>query len=138
MKGSKKERRLQRHLRNKQKEVDHKKEAWDRGAFIEENHNNGPYSEDYTDKLANRLVDRLIQARNLAISCDVSNEFLIKADSDRNKMFVMYFWKYRKISQDLILHWSPYLERDNRYNTIKNLLETYWDNPDKLICVLEN
>lgn len=135
MKGTKKERRLKRHLRNIKKEQEHKKEAWERGAYIEENHNGGPYTEDYTKELSWRMFSRLVDAKELAMNCEDSNPYLINAGGDRNRMYVMFFWKYKKIVQDLILHWSPDAPKGIEYRWLKRLLETYWDDSDSLICV---
>jgi hypothetical protein len=54
-KENKKRRRLERHIRNKNKEKAYKEEAWENGKLIEENHNNGPYSPGYTLELGQRL-----------------------------------------------------------------------------------
>ena len=54
-KENKKRRRLERHIRNKNKEIEYKAEAWENGKLIEENHNNGPYSSKYTLELGERL-----------------------------------------------------------------------------------
>ena len=44
----KKERRRMRYERNVRKEIEHKNQAWNDGKLIEENHNQGPYSQQYT------------------------------------------------------------------------------------------
>lgn len=107
--SGKKERRKQRHERNIRKEQEYKKEAWDSGKLIEENHNQGPYSEQYTTDLSKRLLQYLGQH-------DKSDEEFIRG-----------FRMYKGKIQDLILHWNPSVPKDHTYYTLKKLLEVYWD-----------
>src|SRR5574344_1407771 len=109
----KKERRLDRHNRNIINEANHKKEAWDNGKLIEENHNQGPYTSDYTRKLSSRLVQYINDEKNRAIN----------SGSD----FVMGFRKYKIKIQDLILHWNNEVPKTKDYEYLKRLLEVYWD-----------
>ena len=51
----KKERRRMRYERNVRKEIEHKNQAWNDGKLIEENNNQGPYSEQYTIAVSERL-----------------------------------------------------------------------------------
>ena len=55
---NKKKRRLARHLRNKAKDENHKKEAWEQGKLIEPNHNGRYYPVEYSIELGKRLLDR--------------------------------------------------------------------------------
>jgi hypothetical protein len=122
------ERREFRYQRNIKKEEDHKKEAWDRGKLIEENHNQGSYSADYTIELTKRLVKY------------IGEELVISNSSDRpSDRFIIGFRKYKIKIQDLILHWNPGVPKNDSYEMMKTLLETYWDevvankNPDSLL-----
>ena len=47
----KKERRRMRYERNVRKEIEYKKQAWESGKLIEENHNGGSYSGPYSIEL---------------------------------------------------------------------------------------
>jgi hypothetical protein len=58
---NKKRRRLERHLRNKAKDENHKKEAWEQGKLIEPNHNGRYYPEEYSLELGKRLLDKPFQ-----------------------------------------------------------------------------
>lgn len=117
----KKERRKQRHLRNIQKEIDHKKDAWEKGKLIEENHNNSFYSEKYTYDLCCRLVKILI---------DIS-----KNNNDPESVIIK-FRLYKNKIRDLILHWNPNVNKGDEYNFLKESLEIYWDDKDNLINYL--
>lgn len=111
-----KERRKARHERNARRDKEHKTQAWDSGRLIEENHNSGPYSQDYTDALATRLV-----------------QYLSEGSKGRTpEEFVKVFWMYKAKIQDLILYWNPSQPQDQRYEFLKTILEVYWDE------VLEN
>jgi len=55
---NKKIRRLERHQRNKKKEEDYKKEAWESGKLIEPNHNNKGYPVEYSLELGKRLLEK--------------------------------------------------------------------------------
>jgi hypothetical protein len=114
--NNKKIRRQLRHERNIKKDQDYKKEAWESGKLIEENHNSGPYTSDYTIELSERLVQYILQERNKAMK-----------DSEPERKFVESFRKYKKKIQTLILHWSPIVPENQEYNFLKELLEIYWD-----------
>ena len=107
--SNKKERRKQRHERNIKKEQEYKKAAWDSGKLIEENHNQGPYSEQYTIDLTERLYKYLGQ------------------HEESDEEFIKGFRKYKMKIQDLILHWNPSVPKDSPYLGLKKLLEVYWD-----------
>lgn len=130
---NKKDRRKARHERNKQAEIDYKKGAWESGKLIEENHNSGPYSKDYTEELSKRLVGRLKTAADLAVNAEETNQFLMQANGNRNDMFINFFRRYKNKIRDLILHWSPELNRGSEYYYLKQLLEVYWDSPEVLL-----
>ena len=55
---NKKKRRLARHLRNKEKDENYKKEAWESGKLIEPNHNNQGYPVEYSLELGKRLLEK--------------------------------------------------------------------------------
>lgn len=109
----KKERRRLRHERNVEKDKTHKKEAWEAGKLIEENHNQGPYSVEYTMNLTSRLVQYILDEKK-------------KSEGDGSK-FVEGFRKYRKKVIDCILHYNPSVPKGPDYHYLKNLLEVYWD-----------
>lgn len=119
----KKERRHQRYLRNVQKEIDYKREAWANGKLIEENHNNGPYSANYTKELAKRLR---------VILYNIANE-----EGNDDERILYRFRQYKMKLRDLILHWSPEAERDYTYQFLKHSLEVYWDESDNLANFLK-
>lgn len=128
-----KERRKLRHQRNIEKDTSHKKEAWDSGKLIEENHNGGPYSSSYTSELADRLIDRLVTGRTYILGCTDNDPVLLKNGGVREQAFIGYYRRYKNKIKTLILHWSPDVKKDNRYNFLKWTLETYWDNPENLL-----
>jgi hypothetical protein len=120
----KKQRREQRYLRNKKKEEDYKKEAWESGKLIEENHNNKPYSPLYTSELGTRLYN---------ILKDIEFKARDFTDVEKRRDYVVYrFRAYRKKIQDYILHYDPGTPKTEAYETLKYMLECYWDCPDKL------
>lgn len=125
----KKERRHQRYLRNVRKEVEHKKEAWEAGKLIEENHNNGPYSAGYSIELGDRLYNIIQSYKEQAYQnpeCPTGdNDFMLKK-------FRMYRMKIR----DFILHYNPDIPKTDAYEYLKMAIETYWDKPDKLLVFL--
>lgn len=108
----KKERRQERKNRNIKKEREYKEGAWEAGKLIEENHNSGPYTEDYTEELASRIIQYLREEYER---------------SSTPEDYVRGFRKYRQKIQDLLLHWSPFAERGREYQYLKRLLEIYWD-----------
>lgn len=72
---NKKKRRLARHLRNKAKDENHKKEAWEQGKLIEPNHNGRYYPLDYSIELGKRLLERpfmtyRMKIRDYLLLCD--------------------------------------------------------------------
>lgn len=112
----KKERQRLRYEKNVQKETEHKKYAWDNGKLIEENHNQGPYSENYTIALSQRLVQYISQERERSLQTETPAQEYVRG-----------FRKYKIKIQDLILHWNPLIPRGIEYNFLKTLLEVYWD-----------
>ncbi len=127
MKGTKKERRHQRYLKNVQKEKDHKKEAWERGKLIEENHNGESYSPEYTVELEERLRTIIsgILPQTAGMDSESSAEFIL-----------LKFRLYRQKIRDYILHYPRSLPKSETYEYLKRAIETYWDTPDKLGEVL--
>jgi hypothetical protein len=117
----KKQRRYERHCRNREKDQQHKEGAWRSGKLIEENHNNSEYSSNYTIELCDRLVDILGDS---LIYCQSINN---------NDLFLSKFRAYRIKVRDLILHWSSTVPKSDKYNFLKRVIEEYWDNPDNLI-----
>lgn len=109
----KKERRKFRYERNVRKEIEHKKEAWESGKLIEENHNNLEYSPEYTIALCDRLLQYI-------------NEEFIKSGRD-SVNFVRGFRKYRMKIRDLVILWNPNVPEDDKFYFFTGLLEAYWD-----------
>lgn len=116
---AKKDRRKARYERNVAKEIKHKKEAWNRGKLIEENHNEGPYSSDYTQELGQRLYD-IIQ--------DLKTQ-----SAGNNEDFILKYRLYKNKIRDFILYYSPDIPKDKIYEYLKYSLEVYWDNPENLL-----
>ena len=113
--SNKKERRKERYERNVSKEISHKKEAWDSGKLIEENHNLNFYTDQYSLELGNRLVSKI---------CSIISETGNR--EDKNTYFLSEFRKYKiKIRDYIIL--SPLSSRNNSWIFLKNILEIYWD-----------
>lgn len=118
----KKERREQRKQRNIQKELDHKKEAWEKGKIIEENHNDGFYSSEFTLKISSRLIEIFSELKNTA--------------GKDNERILYGFRQYRIKVRDTILRWNPAVEYNSDYYYLKTLIETYWDCPENLMNVI--
>ena len=117
---NKKEKRLERHIKNKRNEETHKKEAWKKGKLIRPNHNEKPFPIEYSKSLGIRLINLFKK---------------YKEESTNNEEFVFKFQAYRKRCIEFILYYDHSYPLTNEYNTIKTLLETYWDNPENLINV---
>lgn len=124
----KKERRKLRYLRNIRKEVEYKKDAWEKGKLIEENHNNGPYSPEYSIELGNRLYNIMQSFKEQAFN---SKELLNSVQ--KNEFLIIKFRMYRIKIRDFILHYNPIIPKSKEYNYLKLLIETYWDKPNELI-----
>lgn len=107
-----------RHLRNIAKEVAYKKQAWENGKLIEENHNQGPYSSGYTQELAERLYNIL--------------KNIVNEEGTTKDKIIYRFRQYKMKIRDLILHWGPETEKNQIYNYLKGSLEVYWDDLDNL------
>jgi hypothetical protein len=118
---NKRRRRLERKKRNIEKEVKHKKEAWDSGKLIEENHNDEYYTEEYTIKLGDRLFD-------IIFDC-------VKSSSS-NEEFIVKFRDFKRKIIDFILLYCPTIQKGDKYYFLKACLECYWDNPDQLLSIL--
>lgn len=114
--NNKKIRRQLRHKKNSERDREYKIEAWKSGKLIEENHNSGPYTSDYTIELSERLIQYLLQERDKVMN-----------GPDPEQKFTESFRRYKKKIQTLILHWSPIAPKDFNYDFLKELLETYWD-----------
>lgn len=120
-KENKKRRRLERHIRNKNKEKAYKEEAWENGKLIEENHNNGPYSQKYTLELGDRLYNIMKDVR-----------MKMAEQEDKETYAIFRFRSYRKKIQDYILHYNPDVPKTEAYESLKRLIENYWDCPKDL------
>lgn len=124
---NKKERRYQRYLRNKKKDEDHKKEAWEQGKLIEPNHNNGPYPVDYSIELGSRLRSIMTGKK----------EYILLTDDDKNltknDRFIEEFRKYRLKIRDYLIHYNPEAPKNEDYMYLIELYETYQDSPEKII-----
>lgn len=103
-------RRAERHERNRRKDENHKKEAWDSGRLIEENHGTSPYSPEYTRDLTKRLTEIILGCTGISS-----------------------FRAYRSKIRDLIIYYSPEVEKTGDYYFLKSVLETYWDRAEELM-----
>lgn len=109
---NKKIRRRKRYERNVNKEIVHKNTAWAEGKLLEENHNGGPYSENYTKALTDRLMLYISQGW----------------DGNDYEKYLKNFRKYKQKVITLLLHWSPEVPKSYPgYAELKNLMEVYWD-----------
>lgn len=121
----KKERRRMRYERNVRKEIEYKKQAWENGKLIEENHNGGPYSGPYSIELGDRLYNIIQRYKDQCLA----------PDGGGNERFVMRFRLYRMKIRDFILHYNPDIPKTPAYNYLKSAIETYWDCPENLISL---
>lgn len=128
----KKERRRMRYLRNVRKEVEYKKEAWENGKLIEENHNQGPYSAGYSIELGERLMKIIQGYKEMCLQPNPETG----EGPGGNELMIKKFRMYRMKIRDFILHYNPDIPKTEAYEYLKNGIETYWDNPDNLINVL--
>lgn len=119
----KKERRRLRYERNVRKEIEHKKAAWESGKLIEENHNNGPYSGNYSIELGERLLSIILNYKN---QCEAP-------EGGGNERFIRLFRLYRIKIRDFIIHFNPDIPKTDAYICLKGAIETYWDSPENLI-----
>lgn len=100
-------------IHNRERDLTYKQEAWNSGKLIEENHNQGSYSPEYTRELTKRLVSLIAQDRK---------------ESQTEKEFLSRFLSRKKKIIDLLLLWNPEVSRDvPEHEYLKTLLETYWD-----------
>ena len=83
------------------------------GKLIEENHNGGEYSPEFTEKAASWHIHEL------------SERLSSLEDPER---FLLYFRSRRPKYQTLLLKWSEQLPRDSRFYFLKGLLDLYWQN----------
>lgn len=127
----KKERRRMRYLRNVRKEVEYKKEAWENGKLIEENHNQGPYSAGYSIELGERLMNIMKNYKNMCLQPHPETGIV-----GGNDLMLRKFRMYRMKIRDFIIHYNPEIPKTEAYEYLKNGIETYWDNPENLINVL--
>lgn len=109
---NKKERRKIRHQRNKEKDTQLKKEGWERGKLILENHSGEDFSPGFTVELRNRLYDYVQERR-------------AKATDPYD--FLRSFRQYKSKIIQLILKYNPEVEKEEKYYFLKKLLEVYWD-----------
>lgn len=78
------------------------------GKLIEENHNGGDYSPEFTDKAANWFLREL------------------QGHLETNG-FLLFFRTRRPKYLSLILKWNLQYPRDPRYDFFKGLLDLYWE-----------
>lgn len=117
---AKKERRLQRHLRNKRKDEEHKSNVWESGGLIEENHNNQAYSPERALGIADRLVEKL---RESLETCDT------------NDKFVSRYQGLREWVRNVIVLWPAEVlgESIPSYLLLKATFENYIDSRETLL-----
>jgi hypothetical protein len=126
-----KERRLERHNKNIQKEKEHKISAWNNGKLIEENRNQGPYSPTYTRALTDRLCLYLNEEKEKANQVERGTIKILNKTTglplSPDEVFIRGFRKYKEKIIDLIIYWSPEVPQDLSYQSLKFLMEVYWD-----------
>jgi len=83
------------------------------GKLIEENHNGGEYSSEFTEKAVSWHIREL------------SERLPDMVDPEK---FLLYFRSRRPKYQTLLLKWSSQLPRDSRFYFLKGLLDLYWQN----------
>lgn len=84
--------------------------------FIKENHNNGDYTKDFTIEASNHYLKTLWNEWQL--NCDNGNRYLLS------------FRRIKSDLQSLLLQWNPEVPRNDTYNLIKTLLDTYRENKE--------
>lgn len=107
-------RRKARRESNREKDRAYKEAAWLSGKLIEENHNKNRYTEEYSQKLAERLVNILSTGRRESLD-----------KKDPFNYFHNLFLSYKNRIRDLILNWSG--DKNDNYEYLKAMLENYWD-----------
>lgn len=110
--NNKAERRKARHLRNKENDTRHKKEAWNNGKVILEYNNGEDFSPTFTVELRDRLYYYVKEQRSKA--------------KDPYE-FLRSFQQYKSKIIQLILKYNPDVEQEGKYQFLKKSLETYWD-----------
>lgn len=113
---SSKRSKYKRHLRkvnNKNKDSLKKIESWNRGALIEENHNNQYYSREFTIRLADRLKEYLTVIRSE------------KTTNEGYRKSVLY--RFMDKAKKLVLLADPSCTQLESYKFVKSILEDYWD-----------
>ena len=110
--NNKAERRKARHLRNKESDTRHKKEAWINGKVILEYNNGEDFSPTFTVELRDRLYYYVKEQRSKA--------------KDPYE-FLRSFQQYKSKIIQLILKYNPDVEQEGKYQFLKKSLETYWD-----------
>lgn len=116
--NAKKERRRLRHERNILKDQTHKKDAWDSGKIIYENHNNKFFSPEYSVELTQRLWRMVLES--------------LKSE----ETFIRDYQKIKPKLIDSILMYNPEIPKLDEYQLIKYSLELYWDNRDNMFNLL--
>lgn len=109
------DRRKIRHQRNKEKDVEQKKEAWENGRLIKPDLNSYFWDEDYLHDFERRIVGIMESMKE-------------KKDSYILQKFRLYKDKIKVY----ILKYNPKYTKTKGYYYLKKLLETYWDEPDNL------
>lgn len=108
-----KSKRKERKIRNRELDAIRKKEALDNGKLIRENHNNDYYSKEFTIERSEKLFELIKTLEEIFIS---------KND----------FWNNERIYNpeiiNLLLYWSPEVEKDSKYEYLLNTINYYWDN----------
>lgn len=115
----KKRRKKERYLRNREKEETYKKEAWESGKLIEENHNWDQYSPWYSEELGDRLV---LILRDIILRSKDNNSYLVE------------YRKWKDKIRDYIILSSV---EDQNYQTLKTSLEVYWDNQGEALIMMK-
>ena len=98
---------------------------WEEGKKLiepEYSANNRHYPAEYSRELGKRLWG-------------IIQDLKEKADSDPDKM-IHYFRRYRIKVRDFLMLYDPEIPETDEFNNLKKAIETYWDEPEKLLSVL--
>jgi Ribonuclease G/E len=109
------ERRKIRHLNNVEKDANQKKEAWNNGKLIRPSSNSYYWEEDYLEEFGKRLSS-------------VMKDMIGKSEDYIIKKFRLY----KEAIRDFILKYNPKFTKSSEYFYLKELIETYWDEPENL------
>lgn len=116
-KQKKRNKRHQKTELRKSLQAEEQRKAIEAGRLIEENHNGGPYSPEFTREAEKYYITSLVHQYCEAIKLDKAGEYFLK-----------FFREIRVHLQTLALKWSDGYERTESFFFIVGLLDVYRDN----------